>query len=122
MTKQHRKAIIKRSALANKYYKSKSLKDKQAYKKQRNYCNRLYKKGKRNYLNNLSLKEITDNKKFWKTVKLFLSNKEDFHKQITLIEGWQIISEDIEVAEKFSNYFQNAVKLFRNVGIQRYDC
>ena len=43
-------------------------------------------------------------------MKPFLSNKEDFHKQITLIEGGQIISEDIEVAEKFSNYFQNAVK------------
>ena len=110
MTKQHRKAIMKRSALENKYYKSKSLEDKQAYKKQRNYCNRLYKREKRNYFNNLNLKEITDNKKFWKTVKPFLSNKGDFHKQITLIEGGQIISEDIEVAEKLSNYFENAVK------------
>ena len=75
MTKQHRKAIMLRSALENKYYKSKSLEYKQAYKKQRNYCNRLYKREKRNYFNNLNLKEITDNKKFWKAVKPFLSNK-----------------------------------------------
>ena len=110
MKKIHRKAIMKRSALENKYYKSKSLEDKQAYKKQRNYSNRLFKREKRNYFNNLSLKEITDNKKFWKTVKPFLSNKEDFNKQITLIEGGEIISEDIEVAERLSNYFENAVK------------
>ena len=111
MTKQHRKAVMKRSALEKRYYKSKSLVDEQAFKKQRNYCNRLYKREKRNYFNNLNLKEITDKKKFWKTVKPFLSNKGDFHKQITLIEGEEIISEDSEVAQKLNDYFENAVKL-----------
>ena len=43
-------------------------------------------------------------------MKLFLTNKGDFHQQITLIEGDQIISKDIEVAEKLSKYFENAVK------------
>ena len=46
MTNQHRKAIMRRSASEKRYYKSKSLEDKQAFKKQRNYCNRLYKRGK----------------------------------------------------------------------------
>ena len=55
------------------------------------------------------MKKITDNKTFWKTVKPFLSNKGDFHKQITLIEGKEIISDDKDVAEKLSNYFENAV-------------
>ena len=50
-----------------------------------------------NYFNKLNLKEFTDNKKFWKFVKPFLTNKGDFHKQITLIEGEQIISKDIEI-------------------------
>ena len=110
MTKYHRKAIMKRSALEKKYYKSKSLVDKQAFKKQRNYCNRIYKREKRKYFKNLNLKKLTDNKTFWKTVKPFLSNKGDFHKKITLIEGENIILEDKEVAEKLSNYFENAVK------------
>ena len=110
MTKKLRKAIMKRSALEKRYYKSKSLKDKEAFKKQRNYCNRLYKREKRNYFNNLNLKEITDNKTFWKTVKPFLSDKGDFHKQITLIDGDRIISEDIQVAEKLNKYFENAVQ------------
>ena len=75
MTKQLRKAIMRRSALENKYYKSKRLEDKETFKKQRNYCNSLYKKEKGKYFNNLNVKEITDNKTFWKTVKPFLSNK-----------------------------------------------
>ena len=64
MTKQLRKAIMKRSRLENKYYKSKCLEDKTSFKKQRNYCNRLYKKEKRKFRNNLNLNEITDYKHF----------------------------------------------------------
>ena len=43
-------------------------------------------------------------------MKPFLTNKGDFHKQITRIEGDQIISKDVEVAEKLSKYSENAVK------------
>ena len=43
-------------------------------------------------------------------MKPFLSNKGGFHKQITLIDGEKIISEDKDVAEKLSSYFENAVK------------
>ena len=110
MTKVLRKAIMIRSALEKKYYKSKSVEDRHAFKRQRNYCNRMYKREKRNYFNNLNLNKITDNKTFWKTVKPFLSNKGDFHKHITLIEDEQIISEDVAVAEKLGNHFKNAVK------------
>ena len=39
-----------------------------------------------------------------------LTNKGYFHKQITLIEGDQIISKDTEVAEKLSKFLENAVK------------
>ena len=81
MTKQLRKAIMRRSALENKYYKSKCLEDKEIFRKQRNYCNRLYQKERRKSFNNLNLKEIGDNKTFWETVKPFLSNKWGFVKQ-----------------------------------------
>lgn len=43
-------------------------------------------------------------------MKPFLSNKGDFHKRITLIEGDKIISEDADVAETLSNYFDSAVR------------
>ena len=72
MTKQLRKAIMKRSALQNRYYNLKSLDDQNNFKKQRNYCNRLYKREKRKYFNSLNIKNIADNNTLWKTVKPFL--------------------------------------------------
>ena len=42
MTKNLRKAIMRGSALKNKLYKSKYLEDENAFKKQRNFWNRLY--------------------------------------------------------------------------------
>ena len=43
VTKQMRKAIMKRSALENKFYKNRNAENLMVYKKQRNYCSRLYK-------------------------------------------------------------------------------
>ena len=40
MTKALRKAIMKRSELATKYHKTKSIEDYNNYKKQRNFCSR----------------------------------------------------------------------------------
>ena len=44
MTKALRKSMMRRSQLETKYYKSKSPDDKKAYKKQKNFVSRLYKK------------------------------------------------------------------------------
>ena len=41
MTKVLRKAIMRRSALENKYYKVSSAENKRLYRKQRNYCSKL---------------------------------------------------------------------------------
>ena len=40
------KAIMKQSELASKYHKTKNTKDYNNYKKQRNFCSKLYKKGR----------------------------------------------------------------------------
>ena len=47
MTKTLRKAIMRRSALENRYHKNKSIETFTTYKKHRNYTNRLMKKEKR---------------------------------------------------------------------------
>ena len=39
-----------------------------AYNKQRNICVKMVKKAKKEHYQNISLSEITGNKKFWKTV------------------------------------------------------
>ena len=44
LNKDMRKAIMHRSRLQNKMYKCNSVENQQAYKRQRNYCNRLYKR------------------------------------------------------------------------------
>ena len=74
MTKTLRKAIMKRSSLENKYYKCNSETNRRALKKQKNYCNRLYKRERMNYYSNLNSNEITDNKNFWKTMNPFFTN------------------------------------------------
>ena len=53
MTKQLRKAIMRRSALENKFRKYKTEEHNKAYRKQKNYCSRLYKKERMKYYNNL---------------------------------------------------------------------
>ena len=60
---------MKRTELRNKFLKHKIVESRQAFVKQRNYCISLPRKLKRNYCRNLNVKDITDNKEFWKTIK-----------------------------------------------------
>ena len=110
MTKHLRKAIMRRSALENKFHKYGTAEHNKAYKKQKNYCSRLYKKERRKYYNNLDHKKITDNKQFWKTVKPYISNKGQTGNKITLVDNNEIIITDEDVSEKFNSFFVNAVK------------
>ena len=110
MTKTLRKAIMRRSQLQTKYFKNKSQNDYLAFKKQRNFCSKLYKKERKNYYNSLDIKNITDNKQFWKTIKPFLSEKIRTTSKIKLKNQDKIISNDDKVAEEFSTFLENAVK------------
>ena len=110
MTKTLRNAIANISRLENRYYKLKSTESQRAYKKQKNFCSRLYKKECKKYYTNLDVKKITDSKKFWKTTKPFFSDKGASKADITLIEGDKIFQEDSEVARIFGDFFGNVVK------------
>ena len=63
------------SRLRNTFLKHRTNENKTNYKKQRNFCVTLLKKEEKNYFENLDTKNIGDNKTFWKTVKLLLSDK-----------------------------------------------
>ena len=80
------KEIMKRSRLRNKFLNTKSDIDKKAYKKQRNLCVSLIRREKKNFLNNISTRDIADNKTFWKTVKPLFTDKIQTKSKITLIE------------------------------------
>ena len=69
------KAFMHRSKLKNRYHKFPTEANKNSYKKYRNFCVRLLKKEKKKYYNNLDLKEIEDNKTFWKRIKPSFSEK-----------------------------------------------
>ena len=64
-----------RTKLRKKFLKDPSASNKFSYTKQRNWCVSLLRKEKKKYFANLNEKDITDNKKFWQTIKPFLSEK-----------------------------------------------
>ena len=66
-------------------------------------------KTKKNHYANLNLKDIADNKQFWRTVKPLLSDKSKSNEKITLV-GDKITSEDKSNAEILNSFFSNAVK------------
>ena len=110
MTKTLRKAIMRRSALENLYHQKKTLEHNKTYKKQKNFCSRLYKKERKKYYANINVNDITDNKKFWQTVKPLFSNKEQNRKKITIVNNDDIVSEDVDIAETFNSFFCEAVR------------
>ena len=109
VTKQLRKAIMRRSYLENRFYKCRSVETERTFKTQKNYCNRLYKRERQKFYSNLNLKDITDNKKFWKTVNPLFSNKGGGKEDIILVNGEKIISNDAELAQTFNDFFKNCV-------------
>ena len=110
VTKELRKAIMKRSRLRNVYLQYRTEISKIAYNKQRNICVSLLKKSKRSYFGNLDVQTMTDNKKFWKRVSPLFSNKIKTKEKITLVENREIVSIDSEVASIFNEFFTTIVK------------
>ena len=75
-----------RTRLRNKFFKEKTVENRNNYNKQRNYCVTLLRKAKKEYYGSLDEKHKTINKTFWKTVQPFLSEKTVNSPKITLVE------------------------------------
>ena len=105
MTKKLRKAISNRSRLENKYQRLRTTESQNAYRKQRNYCSRLYKR-ERKSLEKLDINSYTDTRKFWELNKPFFSDKGIANSKITLIENDRIISDCQEIAETFNTFLK----------------
>ena len=67
-------------------------------------------KTKINYYGNLDEKDITDNEKFWKTVKLLLSDKSINSDKIHLNENGELINSESKTADVRNEFFLNIVK------------
>ena len=71
------------------------------YTKQRNLCASFLRKTKtkkKQYFADLNEKDITDNRKFWRNVKPFFSEKIKSRESIVLIEKGKTISKEDKVA------------------------
>ena len=81
-----------------------------AYKKQKTYYSRLYKKERKRFLENLNLSFIVDNKKFWKVVKALFNEKgSGVSNKVVLLEMGKILRDDNVVAKDFYSYFNSIV-------------
>ena len=118
MTKQLSKEIVKRSRLRNNFLRNRTEENEVLYDRQRNYCVSLLRKSKRGYYENLSIKNVTDNKLFWKSVKPLLSGKSRIRDRINIIEKSEILKNESETAESLNSFFSNIVK---NLNISRHN-
>ena len=75
MRKALTKAIMCRSQLEKKYFKTKSQTDLKLYKKQKDFCDQLCKKERSKHFELLDMKNVLVKKRFQKTMKPFLSDK-----------------------------------------------
>ena len=71
---------------------------------------KILKKAKRNYYRNLDLKDLTDSRKFWHSVKPVFTDTVQVCQSVTLIENGEFVSEGLVIAEVFSHYFTNITK------------
>ena len=91
--------------MRNKFLRCRSDENKKTYNEQRNRSVKLVRSDKKAYYSNLSIKDVNDNKDFWKIVKPLFSGKVNTNENITLVENDNIISSEIEIA-----FFSNIVK------------
>ena len=110
MTKTLRKAIMHRSRLKNRYIRKRNDKSLQNYKKQRNFSVDVLRKTKTEYFKNLNVKDLSDNYKFWKTIKPYFSNKGLNSNKLLLKEKCYLVSDKKELATIMKNFFNNITK------------
>ena len=105
------KAIMTRTRLRNHFLKNRSNRNRDLFRKQRKLCVSVLRKCKKDYFSNLNGKQITNNKRFWKTVKPFLLNKVLSSERINLTdENDSLVKDCGEVAKELNNFFSFVVK------------
>ena len=128
------KEIMRRSRLRNKYLDFKTDADRMAYNKQPNYCVSLKRKEKRVYHSNLKIRDVTNNKYFWRKVKPLFSEKIHLETKISLMEKGnalsdpeisaeveKVILDDREIAKTFNNFFGNIVPSLKISSKENYE-
>ena len=109
MTETLRKAIMHRSRLKNIYIRKRNDKNWEN-NKQRNFFVDLLRKTKTEYFKNLNVKDLSDNRKFWKIMKPYFSNKGLNSNKLLMKERGNLVSDEKEPATIMNNFFINITK------------
>ena len=75
--------------------------------KQKNFCVNLLRNIKKDYFEKLNIKDLTDNKKFWKTIKPLFSNKGLNSNKLMLTEKDVKVADEKVLSTLMNNYFVN---------------
>ena len=68
-------------------------------------CVNLLRKSKKQYFSNIDIKNVTDNKRFWKIIRPTFSNKCKTTNTIILVEDEKLLQAKKSIANTFNNYF-----------------
>ena len=105
MTKVFRQTIMKWSQLTTIYFKTNTAESLRSYMKQEYFCSKLYKKEWKEYYHILKLNKVTDNKRFAKTIKPFLSDTGTYINKFALTDSEKVMSGDKQVSGTCVNFF-----------------
>ena len=94
-----------RSMLKRRYNLDRTTINFEKYKKQLNIYVNLLRKSKKQYFNNTDVKNLTDNKKFWKIIRPKFSNKCKTANTIILVEDEKILQDEKAIANTFHKCF-----------------
>ena len=105
------KPIMNKSKAKNKYLNWSSRENFISYKKTKNKCNSLTKKAKRDFFKEATKDGIMTSKKFWHTVKPFLTNNGCISNDFIGIENeGNLICNEQELVELFNEHYINIVE------------
>ena len=91
--------------MLNKFREDRTISSHVPYKKQRNIYVKLLRKIKRDFLDNLDVKCVAENKQLWETVKPCLSDKTLNDERISLIGNEKVVSDKRDLMKIFNEYF-----------------
>ena len=111
-----------RSKLKRRYNLDRTTINFEKYKKERNICVNILPKSKKQYFNKIEVKNVTDNKKFWKTIRPKFSNKCKIANAIILVEDEKILQDEKAIANTFNNHFTDVTHSLglkkKNIGLE----
>ena len=78
---------------------------------------KLLRKTKQDYFNDIDIKSVNDNKKFWKAIKPYFSNKGLDSNKIFLSEKGRLIKDPTAIAATMNDYFVNITE---TIGLKQF--